>query len=76
MFLVFFKNLILISKLVSVGYAFNFSDSCFTLSNKSKIIGYGALSDNLFSLIYKTMTTILLCTFMEILVSNDVDEES
>ena len=44
----FSRNLISISRLVPLGFSFNFTDSGFSLSNKSKIIGYGALSDGLF----------------------------
>ena len=44
----FSKNLISISRLVPLGFSFNFSDSGFSLSNKSKVIGYGTLSDGLF----------------------------
>ena len=44
----FSRNLISISRLVPLGFSFNFSDSGFRLSNKSKVIGYGTLSDGLF----------------------------
>ena len=44
----FSRNLISISRLVSLGFSFNFSDSGFSLSNKSKVIGYGTLFDGLF----------------------------
>ena len=44
----FSRNLISISRLVPLGFSFNFTDSGFSLSNKSKVIGYGALSDSLF----------------------------
>ena len=44
----FSRNLISISRLVPLGFSFNFTDSGFSLSNKSKVIGYGALSDGLF----------------------------
>ena len=44
----FSKNLISISRFVPLGFSFNFSDSSFSLSNKSKVIGYGTLSDGLF----------------------------
>ena len=43
----FSRNLISISRLVPLGFSFNFTDSGFSLSNKSKVIGYGALSDGL-----------------------------
>ena len=43
----FSKNLISISRLVPLGFSFNFTDSGFSISNKSKFIGYGALSDGL-----------------------------
>ena len=44
----FSRNLISISRLVPLGFSFNFTDLGFGLSNKSKVIGYGALSDGLF----------------------------
>ena len=44
----FSRNLISISRLVPLGFSFNFTDSSFSLSNKPKVIGYGALSDGLF----------------------------
>ena len=44
----FSRNLISISRLVPLGFSFNFTDSGFSISNKSKLIGYGALSDGLF----------------------------
>ena len=44
----FFRNLISSSRLVPLGFSFNFTDSGFKISNKSKVIGYGALSDGLF----------------------------
>ena len=44
----FSRNLISVSRLVPLGFSFNFTDSSFSTSNKSKVIGYGALSDGLF----------------------------
>ena len=44
----FSRNLVSISRLVPLRFSFNFSDSGFRLSNKSKVIGYGTLSDGLF----------------------------
>ena len=44
----FSRNLISISRLVPLGFSFSFSDSSFSLSNKSKVIGYGTLFDGLF----------------------------
>ena len=44
----FSRNLISISRLVPLGFSFNFTDSGFSISNKSKVIGYGALPDGLF----------------------------
>ena len=44
----FSRNLISISSLLPLGFSFSFSDSDFSLSNKSKVIGYGTLSDGLF----------------------------
>ena len=44
----FSRDLISISRLVPLGFSFSFSDSGFSLSNKSKVIGYGTLSDGLF----------------------------
>ena len=37
----FSRNLISISRPVPLGFSFGFSDSGFSLSNKSKVIGYG-----------------------------------
>ena len=36
----FSRNLISISRLVPLGFSFSFLDSGFSLSNKSKVIGY------------------------------------
>ena len=44
----FFKNLNSIIRLVPLGFSFNFLDYGFNLSNKSRVIGYGTLSDSLF----------------------------
>ena len=44
----FSRNLISISRLVPLGFSFSFSDFSFSLSNKSKVISYGTLSDGLF----------------------------
>ena len=44
----FSRNLISISRLLPLGFSFSFSNSGFSLSNKSKVIGYGTLSDGLF----------------------------
>ena len=44
----FSRNLISISRLVTLGFSFNFTDSGFSIYNKSKVIGYGALSHGLF----------------------------
>ena len=44
----FSKNLISISRLAPLGFSFNFIDSGFSISNKSKVIDYGALSNGLF----------------------------
>ena len=44
------RNLISVSRLVSDGYSFNFSDSGFNLFYKSDVIGFGTLSDGLFLL--------------------------
>ena len=44
----FSRNLISISRLVPLGFSFNFLDYSFSLSNKSKVIGYGTLSDGVF----------------------------
>ena len=43
-----FRNLIPILRLVPLGFSFSFSDSSFSLSNKSKVIGHGTFSDGLF----------------------------
>ena len=42
------RNLISISRLVPLGFSFNFLDYGFSLSNKYKVIGYGTLFDGLF----------------------------
>ena len=44
----FSRNLISISRLVPLEFSFNFTDSSFNLSNKSKVVGYGTFSDGLF----------------------------
>ena len=44
----FSRNLISISRLVPLVFSFNFIDLGFSLSNKFKVIGYGALYDGLF----------------------------
>ena len=44
----FSRNLISISRLVPLGCSFNFTNSGFSIYNKSKVIGYGALYDGLF----------------------------
>ena len=44
----FSRNLISISRLVPLRFSFNFTDLGFSISNKSKVIGYGAMSDALF----------------------------
>ena len=44
----FSKNLVSVSRLAPLGFSFNFLDSGFTLINKSRIIGSGALLDGLY----------------------------
>jgi len=44
----FSRNLISVSRLVPLGYSFEFSDLTFNLSYKSEIVGSGILSDGLF----------------------------
>ena len=44
----FSKNLIFVSRLALLGFSFNFSNSSFSLINKSRIIGSGALLDCLY----------------------------
>ena len=44
----FSRNLISVSRLVPFGYSFRFSDSTFSLSYKSEIVGNSILSDGLF----------------------------
>ena len=44
----FTTNLISILRLVPLGFSFNFTDSGFNISNKSKVIGYDALFDGPF----------------------------
>ena len=60
----FSRNLISISRLVPLGFSFSFSDSSFSLSNKSKVIGYGTLSDGLFHISYKMILFIILCMLL------------
>ena len=44
----FSRNLILISRIVPLRFSFSFLDYGFSLSNKSKVIGFGTLFDGLF----------------------------
>ena len=44
----FSRNLILVSRLVPLGYSFKFSDYTFSLFCKSELIGNGVLSNGLF----------------------------
>ena len=44
----FSRNLISVSRLVPLGYSFNFSETCFSLFYKSDLVGNGTLSDGLF----------------------------
>ena len=46
----FARNLISVSRLVSFGYSFNFSDSCFSLYYGYDVIGNGTLSNCLYCL--------------------------
>ena len=46
----FSRNLISISRLIHLGYSFNFSDISFNLCYKFDIVGNGTLSDGIFSL--------------------------
>ncbi|RDX83683.1 hypothetical protein CR513_35373, partial [Mucuna pruriens] len=46
----FSKNLISISRLTPLDISFNFSYTSFTLSNKTKIIGFSALIENLYKI--------------------------
>ena len=46
----FFKKLNFSLKICIIGFSFNFSNSDLSLSNKSGVIGYGTMSDNLFRL--------------------------
>ena len=46
----FSRNLILVSRLVPLGYSFKFSDYNFNLFCKSELIGNGVLSNGLFSI--------------------------
>ena len=56
----FSRNLISISRLVPLGFSFNFTNSGFSISNKSKVTGYGALM--VFSIFnYTMMLLIILC---------------
>ena len=60
----FSRNLISISRLVPLGFSFSFSDSGFSLSNKSKVIGYGTLSYCLSIFSYKMILLIILCMLL------------
>jgi len=53
----FSRNLISISRLVPLGYFLNFYEISFNLIYKSDVIGYGTLSDGLFSLDLQNNTT-------------------
>ncbi|KAL8170304.1 hypothetical protein V2J09_022108 [Rumex salicifolius] len=53
----FARNLISVSRLVPFGYSFNFSDTGFSIFRKSKVIGSGILSGNLFHLDLQNDTT-------------------
>jgi len=53
----FSKNLISVSRLVPLGYSFNFYETSFNLIYKSEVIGYGTLSDGLFFLDLQNNTT-------------------
>ena len=53
----FSKHLISISRLVPLGFSFNFSDSGFSLSNKSKVISYGILFDGFFHIQFQNDVT-------------------
>ena len=46
----FFRNLILVSRLVSLGYSFNFSDCTFSMFCKYELIRNGIFSNGLFSI--------------------------
>ena len=46
----FSRNLISVSRLVPLGYSFNFYETSFSLFYKSNLIGNGTLSDGLFSI--------------------------
>jgi len=46
----FCKNLISILRLALLGFYFNFSDSGFTLLNKSETVGFGELRDGIYSI--------------------------
>ncbi|RDY10035.1 hypothetical protein CR513_05514, partial [Mucuna pruriens] len=46
----FSKNLIYVSRLAPLSFSFNFLDTSFTLSNKTEIIGFGALIDGLYKI--------------------------
>ena len=70
----FSRNLISISRLVPLGFSFSFSDSGFSLSNKSKVIGYGTLSDGLFHIQLQndfTYNSMHVTTGLKICVMNE-----
>ena len=60
----FFRNLISISRLVPLGFSFIFSDSGFSLSNKSKllVIVHCLMVFSIFS--YKMILLIILCILL------------
>ena len=60
----FSRNLISISRLVPLKFSFNFIDSGFSLSNKSKVIGYGALFNALFHIQLHNDVIIILCMLL------------
>ena len=60
----FSRNLISISRLIPLGFSLNFIDSGFSLSNKSKVIGYGALFDGIFHIQLHNDIIIILCMLL------------
>ena len=53
----FFRNLISISRVVPLGYSFNFYETSFNLFYKSNLVGNGTLSNGIFSINLQNDTT-------------------
>ena len=60
----FSKKLILVSKLIPLGYSFQFLEEPFRSCYKFELVGDGILSNDFFILIYLTITAIMQHKFM------------